>query len=211
MVLVKHKWYDVHVAQMNTHLQLSLEEAICTREQNETSSIVFHDDGIKWKHFPRHWPFVRGIHRSPVNSPHKGQWRGALRFSLICTRINGWLNNREVGYLRRHRAHYDVIVMLQKYQYTYFCHHNCAVKHWQNTIEFNRHLPPGWVLCPVNRRSYNNVSMTSKGRFDVIITFCYFMCLPVFHSYDDCVIIVVLYYCIFRCVTATFKTNLNSI
>ena len=44
-----------------------------------------HDDVIKWKHFPRYWPFVRGIHRSPVNSPHKGQWRGALKFSLICT------------------------------------------------------------------------------------------------------------------------------
>ena len=41
-----------------------------------------HDDVIKWKHFPRHWPFVRGIHRSP-NSPHKGQWRGTLMFSLI--------------------------------------------------------------------------------------------------------------------------------
>ena len=40
-----------------------------------------HDDAIKWKHFPRYWPFVRGIHRSPVNSPHKGQWRGALMFS----------------------------------------------------------------------------------------------------------------------------------
>ena len=43
-----------------------------------------HDDVIKWKHFPRYWPFVRGIHRSPVNSPHKGQWRGALMFSLMC-------------------------------------------------------------------------------------------------------------------------------
>ena len=42
-----------------------------------------HDDVIKWNHFPRYWPFVRGIHRSPVNSPHKGQWRGALMFSLI--------------------------------------------------------------------------------------------------------------------------------
>ena len=39
-----------------------------------------HDDVIKWKHFPHYWPFVRGIHRSPVN-PHKGQWRGALMFS----------------------------------------------------------------------------------------------------------------------------------
>ena len=39
---------------------------------------------IKCKHFPCYWPFVRGIHRSPVNSSHKGQWRGALMFSLIC-------------------------------------------------------------------------------------------------------------------------------
>ena len=72
----------------------------------------FHDDVMKWKLFPRHWPFVRGIHRSPVNSPHKGQWRGALMFSLICAWINGWVNNREAGDLRRHRADYDVIVML---------------------------------------------------------------------------------------------------
>ena len=72
----------------------------------------WHDDVIKWKHFPRYWPFVRGIHRSPVNSPHKGQWRGALMFSLICVWINGWVNNREAGNLRRYRAHYDVIVMI---------------------------------------------------------------------------------------------------
>ena len=49
---------------------------------------------------------------SPVNSPHKGQWRGAFIFSLICARINGWVNNREDGSLRRHRTHYDVIVMM---------------------------------------------------------------------------------------------------
>ena len=71
-----------------------------------------HDDVIKWKHFPRSWPFVQGIHRSPVNSPHKGQWRGALMFSLICTRINGWVNNGEAGDLRRHHFHYDVTVMI---------------------------------------------------------------------------------------------------
>ena len=48
-----------------------------------------------------------GIHRSP----HKGQWRGALMFSLICVWVNDWVNNREAGDLRRHRGHYDVIVM----------------------------------------------------------------------------------------------------
>ena len=47
----------------------------------------------------------------PVNSPHKGQWRGALKFSLICVWINVWVNNREAGDLRHHRGHYDVTVM----------------------------------------------------------------------------------------------------
>ena len=32
-------------------------------------------------------------------------------FSLICVRINDWVNNREAGDLRRYRAHYDVILM----------------------------------------------------------------------------------------------------
>ena len=45
----------------------------------------------------------------PVSSPHKGQWRGALMFSLSCVWINGWVNNRETGDLRRYRAHYDVM------------------------------------------------------------------------------------------------------
>ena len=77
---------------------------------NDTG-LCFHDDVIKWKHFRRYWPFLRGIHRSPVNSPHKGQWRGALIFSLICAWINGWVNNNEPSDLRCHRTHYDVIVM----------------------------------------------------------------------------------------------------
>ena len=47
----------------------------------------------------------------PMNSPHKGQWRGVLMFSLICVWTNDWVNNREVGDVRRHRVHYDVIVM----------------------------------------------------------------------------------------------------
>ena len=47
----------------------------------------------------------------PVNSPHKGQWRGALMFSLIYAWINDWVNNRETGDLRRQCGHYDVIVM----------------------------------------------------------------------------------------------------
>ena len=79
---------------------------------NEDYGLWLHDDVIKWRYFPRYWPFVRGINRSPVNSPHKGQWRGASMFSLICVWINGRINNGEAGDFRRHRPHYDVIVMV---------------------------------------------------------------------------------------------------
>ena len=47
----------------------------------------------------------------PMWIPHTKASDAELRFSLICPRKNGWVNNAEAGYLRRHRAHYDVIVM----------------------------------------------------------------------------------------------------
>ena len=78
-------------------------------------AMYIHDGVIKWKHFPQYWLLVRGIHRWPVNSPHKCQWRGALIFSLIWAWINGWVNNRKAGCLRRHRAHYAVTVMNKSY------------------------------------------------------------------------------------------------
>ena len=65
-----------------------------------------HNDIIKWKHFLRYWPFVRRIHWSPANSPHKGQWCGAMMFSLICAWTYSWVNNHDAGVLRRHRTHY---------------------------------------------------------------------------------------------------------
>ena len=73
---------------------------------------IRHDEVIKWKHFPCSWPFVQGIHRSPVNSPHKGQWRGTLRFSWICLCTNVWINNLDPSDLRWHHSHYDVTVMI---------------------------------------------------------------------------------------------------
>ena len=69
----------------------------------------------RWRHqmetFSGYWPFVRGIHRSLVTFPHKDQWREALVFSLTCSWIIGWVNSREAGDLRHHRAHCDVIVI----------------------------------------------------------------------------------------------------
>ena len=74
------------------------------------NSGVTHVDVINWKHFPRYWPFVRGIHRSPGNSPHKGQWRRALIFFYLG--LNKRLSKQSwLCDLRRHRANYDVTVM----------------------------------------------------------------------------------------------------
>ena len=96
-------------------------------QRSYTTTPDHYDDVINWKHFPRYWPFVRGIRRFPVNSPHKGQWCGALMFSLICVWINSSANNREAGYLRRYRTHYDVIIMMLTY-------------HWWKWLHISLHL-----------------------------------------------------------------------
>ena len=73
-------------------------------------SSYYHDDVIKWKDFPRHWPFVRINYRSPVNPPTKASDAELWCFHWSLPWINGWVNNHEAGDLRRHRAHYDVIL-----------------------------------------------------------------------------------------------------
>ena len=78
--------------------------------------VVFHSFAMSWwRHqmetFSAQLALCAGNSPVPVNSPHKGQCRGALMFSLICVWINGWVNNREAGGLRRHRGHFDVCVM----------------------------------------------------------------------------------------------------
>ena len=79
---------------------------------NAWTKWYWHGDVIKWEHVPQYWPLVHGIHRSLVNSHHKGPWGGALMLSLNCAWINGWVNNREAGNLIRHHAHDDVTVMV---------------------------------------------------------------------------------------------------
>ena len=118
----------------------------------------FHDDVIKWKHFPRNWPFVRGIHRSPVNSPHKGQWRGALMHSLICVWINDWVNNSEAGDLRRYRIHYDVTVMLNR------CGFDEAISK-QNPLKLFRNAYENSAI----RIFLNNVDTSFWGNNDAVI------------------------------------------
>ena len=70
--------YCVVVRVTTTKITLAV---VCTMQSIHLSS---HDYVIKWKHFTRYRSYVRGNHRSPVNSQHKGQWCGALIVSLIC-------------------------------------------------------------------------------------------------------------------------------
>ena len=107
-----------------------------------------HDDVIKWKHFPHYWQFVRGIHLSSVNFPHKGRWCRALTFSLIFAWINCWVNNREAANLRGRHAHHDITVMswplIGLQQWEFFFKLNCNKKqllvegaHRMLSIHFN--------------------------------------------------------------------------
>ena len=71
---------------------------------------------VPWRHHQMEaFPVLLAIcaGNSPVTGdfPHKDQWRGALTFSLICAWINGWVDTRGSGYLRRHRTHFDVTVI----------------------------------------------------------------------------------------------------
>ena len=79
----------------------------------DSSVLKPHMITLSNKTFPCYWPFVRVLHRSPVNSSHKDQWRGALMFSLICAWTNRWVNNGHAGDLRRHRFLYHVIAAYQ--------------------------------------------------------------------------------------------------
>ena len=98
--------------------------------------------------------FVRGIHQFLVNSPHKVQWRGASMFSLICAWINGWVNIGEAGDFRRHRAHYDVIVMNLSETY-----HN-----YKKTCVNQTQLMPRCVANTIQNRAWSQKSHMNNKR-----------------------------------------------
>ena len=91
---------------------------------------------------------------SPVNSPHKGQWRGALMFSVMCAWIKGRVNNREAGDLRRHCAHYDVMVMhfhTVKSQKKWMCNRNKnRGVYWRKINCLTHPLSQYWSFTVVN-------------------------------------------------------------
>ena len=78
-----------------------------------TSALKPNDDVIKWKHFRVTGPLSGESIGHRWIPPHKGQWRGALMFSLICAWANGWTSCGYAGDVSRHDAQYDVTVILR--------------------------------------------------------------------------------------------------
>ena len=90
----------------------------------------------------------------------RGQWRGALMLSLICTWINGRVSNGEAGDLSRHPAHYAVIVMF-----------HCG--ECDKTITY---IQTAGMWYPANTQRTKNVIITSNRRFGVMIM-CLLRCM----------------------------------
>ena len=91
-----------------------------------------------------------GSHRSPLNSPHTGQWRGALMFSLICGWTSGWANNQDASHLRCRCAHYDVTVITDKMHSTSSC----------------PSLTHGQTLCELVKSSFRHAVPQTAGQLD---------------------------------------------
>ena len=160
-----HHW---HISLECTHLRLKpyfpgqwLNASLLSRCSGDITPCF-----ISWRHqmetFPHYWPFVRGIHRSPVNSPHKGQWRGALMFSLFCAWIHGWANNCESGDLMPSRPlwrhcnemqdanaycladvglHYSVYYSIKGNHYLAQCYHLISTLPGPSAVDQTRFYP----------------------------------------------------------------------
>ena len=136
------------------------------------SKLHRHDDVVKWKHLRRHWPFVRRIHRSSVNSPHKGQRAGALMYSLICVWASGWVNKWNAGDLRHHRTHYDVTVMALS---------SCCLAGDMLPLvsEITRHYlreKPLPESMGINFDNIHSIKWYRHGRYETMITFAAGLC-----------------------------------
>ena len=111
MTSLGHDEWKYRSCWCNHLVVLAVANVILMQNDSKPSALAqIHDDVIKWKHFSRYWPFVRGIHRW---IPHT-KASDAKLWCFLCAWINDWVNNCEAGDLRRHRAHYDVIVMISR-------------------------------------------------------------------------------------------------
>ena len=103
-----------------------------------------------------------------TGSPHKGQWRGSLMFSLICVWISGWENNREAGDLRRYCAHYDVIIMglipCMDLKNSRTIHLNCERSMWWSLVRLKARY--------IQNHNHHKISAVHVLGFFTLLLFC---------------------------------------
>ena len=116
----------------------------------KSNTIYFcHDDVIEWKHLPRYWSFVwefTGPRWIPLTKASDAE---LLCFLDLCMNKKVEKNNRHAGDLRRHRAHYDVTVMV--------------ITSDIDGLLCDTHIYPSMISRHSNKRSYyfeNDLSMT---------------------------------------------------
>ena len=129
----------------------------------------------------------------PVNSPHKGQWRGALMFTLICARINDWVKNPEAGDLRRHLDHYDVSVMnltMPSAKWRPFCLNLIALMH--RVVWGKKCLCPIFRVSTLHRGNENTGhSIPIYWQLNMMTYFCRWHSEIYFRGWKNCIVISV--------------------
>ena len=100
-------------------------------------------------------------------------------FSLICTRIDCWVNNREAGDLWRRRAHYDVILMKVPKQN---CGADIAYHHWKWLLYVccHKHNPIIYLMRYMFVQELNicNANHRVSGALAIYLLYGYYKLLP---------------------------------
>ena len=154
MKLPLQRWVCINWAKACYCWQHSDVRALST---GEPLSGARHDDVIKWKHFPRYWLFVRGIHRSPVNSPHKGQWRGAFIFSLICVWINRWVQSWGWWFETKLKPRSREITFVHSIRFGHSIVSKFCTEHDNDIPEFYTRHEDDWVTISYGQARFREV------------------------------------------------------
>ena len=118
VLAISNPWYPMHWMGLNKWQYLFA--GVISFADMETACVflllnftMIHNDDIKWKRFPRYWPFVRGIHRSTVNSPPNGRAMG-VSYELLGENSPRYIGSAQVTRPQRVRVlpHYITALLI---------------------------------------------------------------------------------------------------
>ena len=120
---------------------------------------TFHDEVIKWKHMPRHWPFLSGIHRSPVTKASDAELWSAPK--------------QPVEQTIETQAIWDAIAVIITIMHTKRCKH---VDTYAHAIEYYQYLRSsmsmGMSMSITTHTMYISISQEICTRFCCALLCC---------------------------------------